>query len=66
MPIKTKKIVKTDKSTLVNFRATQSFKAQMDRTAKLEGVKTSVLIREAIEAKIRYSEALQGDRKQTE
>jgi len=55
-----RKVKPNIKSSFIAFKATPSFKAKMDEIAKIEGKKTSVLIREAIEAKIRYSEALQG------
>jgi len=60
-----KKVKPNVKSSFVAFKATPSFKAQIDQLAKIEGKKTSVVIREAIEAKIRYAESLQGG-KQTE
>jgi len=54
------------KTTLINFKATPAFKERLDSVAREQGMKTSKLIREAIEAKLDYSERLSGKEKMPE
>lgn len=58
-----KKVNTLRKTTLINFKASPSFKARVDEVARLEGKKVSVLMREAIETRIRYTELMTGKRK---
>jgi len=57
------KIVKQKKNAFIAFKASPSFKVRLDTVAQMEGKKTSAVIREAVEAKLAYTEALMKAKK---
>ena len=48
------------KDIMIGFMATKSFRAEVEKHAKVNGVPASKFIRDAITAKIQYQEALKG------